>query len=146
MAEAVPTSQEEHRPQNSSFAEEMAMILRELRCQWFSSQSQNNWPLFKRIVPSLFGSLTFFIAATFVRLSEVEVNQSETISSQIGAISNLIIFADLWIVILIIVFVYSVFFAYLASWRDSARGPVRLYFMGLLIPAITMVVVRSSLL
>lgn len=146
MAEAVPTSEEEHRPQNGSFSQEMAIILRELRCQWFSSHSPNNWPLFKRIVPSFFGSLTFFLTATFVRISEVEVSQSETISNQIGAISNLILFADLWILILIMILVYSGIFAYLASWRDNPRGPVRLYFMGLLIPAVTMVKVRSSLL
>ena len=146
MAEAVPTSQKEQRPPNGSIAEEIAMIVRELRCQWFSSHSQTEWPLLKRIVPSFFGSLTFFVTATFVRLSEVEMSQDETVSGQIGAISNLIIFADVWIAIVAIVIVYSVLFAYLSSWRDSAYGPVRLYFLGLLIPAFTMIIVRSSLL
>ena len=123
-----------HSWQSGPIAKEVAKILAEIRRQWFPLPPKSSWPRKRRFLICLVGSSTFCVTIPVIRLSDTEL------------IEDAILFDfDIWVLIVSIGLIVSLWFAYLASWSDQARGPVRLFFSGLLLPALTMFVIVASL-
>ena len=112
----------------------VARILREVSEQWLHPPPEKDWGLFKRFLPAAAGSFTFFLFAPWTRVLEPEY------------LDRILPFGAVVVGIqILIVAVGTLWFGYLASWGEHPRGPVRLYFTGMVLPALTMGIITVAL-
>ncbi len=117
-----------------SLTGQIARILSEVSDQWIPPAPDKKWSHRKRFLPAAAGSLTFFLFAPWARLLEAK-NLAQILPFGIVVVG----------VQLVVMAVGTLWFGYLASWGEHARSPGRLYFTGLLLPALTTAIITTVL-
>ena len=158
MASEEGAERSDDTDQSGPFAKEMALLLRDLRKQWFPPGPPERWSHWKRFAFTAAGSFTFFMTVPWLRLSLMEANQEATYLKTMEDVQSLLanyqsgsslgisgLPFEFWPATVFILSVGTVFFGYLASSGEHRRGPIRLYFSGLLLPAITTFVIAAAL-
>ena len=123
-----------------SLAEQIARILRELSGQWIPPASAD-WSQWQRFIPAVAGSFTFFLFVPWSRLMKAETLERQTeLLERILPIAPAVAGFQLTLAI-----VGTLWFGYLASFGEHPRGPARLYFTGLFLPALATGVITAVL-
>lgn len=100
----------------------LARVIRRIDKHWFGVAA-HGWSPAQRCLCASAGSSTFFLALFFSQLPSETIKYLTDVSY---------IYTNVLIYIFLIMF--SVWFAWLVSWKDMKYGPTRLYLSGFLLP------------
>ena len=133
MEEKTDIARSDHAP-NTSIKQEFIAWLTEIRAHWFQSIDE---PLNhkKRFGYAFAGSLTWVIVIFWERFLKSMDND---------LLGPWLLLQIIWIPLIAFALIIPFWFAWLVSWRERPIGPIRLFFEGILMPTVVMLLLSIS--